>query len=97
MRNFISYILAGFIAVLVMDVIAPSIGLSLAVFAWPAADGPAMHQIVDRTHKSDRLQIPTRSGRQTVPQNTPVLVGCEPVFSSLSKGNRSNFPGRCIS
>jgi hypothetical protein len=97
MRNFISYILAGVIAVFVMDVIAPSIGSSLAVFAWPAADGVTVHQNVDRTHKSDRLKIPTRSGRQTVPQNTPVLIGCEPAFSPLSKGNRSNFAGRCMS
>ncbi len=97
MRNFISYILAGSIALLVMDVFGAPIGLNLAVFAWPAVDGAAIHQVVDRTHKSDRLPIRTLSGRQTLPQNTSVLIGCEPVFSPLSKGNQLNFPGRCIS
>lgn len=97
MRNLIYYILAGSIAVLVMDVFAAPIGLGLAVFAWPAVDGPAMHQIVDRTHKSDRLPVRALSGRQTLPQGMPVLIGCEAVFSPLSKGNQSNFPGRCLS
>jgi len=97
MRNFISYVLAGLTAVLVMDVFGAPIGLNLAVFAWPAVDGVVLHQVVDRTHNSDRLPTGTRSGRQTFPQNTPLLIGCEPVFSSLSKDNRSNFPGRCIS
>lgn len=95
MRNFIWYILAGALVVLLMDVIAPPVGLSLTV-ARPSVEGSAPPQVVDRTHKSDRLQIPTASGRRVTPPNTPVLVGCDPVFSSLSTAKQINFPGRCI-
>lgn len=94
MRNFLSYILAGALVVLLLDVIAPPVGLGLA--AWPPVDGQTVPQVVDRTHKSDRLPVPRATGRRTTPPNAPVLVGCEPVFSALSKEKQANFPGRCL-
>lgn len=94
MRNFLSYILAGALVGLLLDVIAPPVGLGFA--ARPYSDGQPIPQAVDRTHKSDRLPVPQATGRRTMPPNAPVLVGCEPVFSALSKEKQANFPGRCL-
>ena len=97
MRKFVSYIFAGSVVVLAMDVIAPPAGLGLALMAQRAVAGNATPQIVDRTHKGDRLQAPMANDRRrTPPSAPPVLIGCEPVFSALSSGARANFPGRCI-
>jgi len=97
MGKFVSYIFAGSAVVLVMDVIAPPVGLGLALMGWPEVAGNATPQIVDRTHKGDRLQAPMAHDRQrTLPSAPPVLIGCEPVFSALSSGARANFSGRCI-
>jgi hypothetical protein len=96
MRNFLSYILAGALIVPLLDVIAPPVGLGLGLAAWPPVDGQTIRQVVDRTHKSDRFPLLRATGRRTTPPNAPVLVGCEPVFSALSKEKQANFPGRCL-
>jgi hypothetical protein len=97
MRKFVSYIFVGSAVALAMDVIAPPADLGLALRAWPAIAGNATPQIVDRTHKGDRLQAPMANDRRRTPPNAPpVLIGCEPVFSALSSGARANFPGRCV-
>jgi hypothetical protein len=100
MRGFTSYLLAGFVVVLAMDLIAPPIGLGMSLVAWPAAKEAPIVQIVNRTHKGDRLQVlqvPTASDHQKAPSVAPAtLVGCEPVFSSLSANAKLNFAGRCL-
>jgi hypothetical protein len=97
MRGFISYILAGIVVLVAMDAIAPPAGLGLAIGKWPSVDGNVAEQVVDRTHKGDRLQVPMAKGGRTSPSLAPeMLIGCEPVFSSLSASSRINFPGRCI-
>jgi hypothetical protein len=97
MRNIISYSLASAFVVLLLAVISPPAGFSLSVAARPSVEKQeAVPQIVDRRHKSDRLQVPRASGRQLTPRPAPVLVGCEPAFSSLSKEKQANFPGRCL-
>ena len=94
MRKLISCLFAGAALVLVMNVVA---GPGLAFMAWPAAAGSAMPQVVDRTHKSDRLRMPTANDRRWTPPSAPgVLIGCEPVFSALSSGTHVNVPGRCV-
>ena len=98
MRSFFSCLFAGTLAVLVMDAVAPPVGLGLAVMAWPVVDGGAMPQMVNRAHKSDRLKVPLANGRQMAPPIAPaMLVGCEPVFSALSGAAAANRPGRCVS
>jgi hypothetical protein len=97
MRGVISYVLAGIFVVLAMDIVAPPAGLGLSVSAWPALEERSVLQSVDRTHKSDRLPIPAASGRRpATPQAPATLIGCEPVFSSLSSAASANFPGRCV-
>jgi hypothetical protein len=93
MRNILSYSLAGALVVVLLDVVAPPAGLGAA---WSTFEGGAASQVVDRAHKSDRLHVPRASGRQMTPRSAPVLVGCEPVFSALSKEKHANFPGRCL-
>jgi hypothetical protein len=97
LRTVISYILAAAFVVLVMDVLALPAGFGLAVGARPSVDGNGMPQIVDRTHKGDRLQFPAAHDRRNAPAGKPaMLIGCEPVFSSLSSGARANYAGRCV-
>jgi len=97
MRAFISYILAALVVVIALDAIAPPAGFGLAIGARPAVEQEnATGQVVDRTHKADRLQVPSANGRRMSPPRAPaVLIGCEPVFSSLSANSRANFAGRC--
>ena len=97
MRGLVSYILAGIVVVVAMDAIMPRAGLGLAIGTWPAVEGKETSQVVDRAHKSDRLPVPLANGRRMFPPRAPaVLVGCEPVFSSLSASSRANFSGRCV-
>jgi len=97
MREFISYILAAIVVVIALDAIAPPAGFGLAIGASPAIEQEnAAGQVVDRTHKADRLQVPLANGRRMSPPRTPAVpIGCEPVFSSLSANSRANFAGRC--
>ncbi len=97
MRGFTSYLVAGFVVVLALDLIAPPVGLGMALVTWPAAKAAPIVQIVNRTHKGDRLLVPVASDRQKAPPAAPAtLVGCEFVFSSLSANARLNFAGRCL-
>ena len=97
MRDIVSYILAGAFVVLLLDVIALPAGLGFRAAAWPSVERQGLApQIVDRTHKSDRLLVPKASGRRLTPPAAPVLVGCDHVFSALSKEKQANYPGRCL-
>ncbi len=97
MRGFLSYSLAGLVLLVAMDAIAPPAGLGLAIGTWPSVDGSTAELVVDRTHKGDRLQAPLANSGRTSPSSAPaMLIGCEPVFSSLSASSRANFPGRCV-
>jgi hypothetical protein len=98
MRGFISYTLAAIVVLIALDVIAPLSGFGLAINAWPVIEEEnAMNQLVDRTHKADRLQLPLANGQRVSPPRAPaVMIGCEPVFSSLSASSRANFAGRCV-
>jgi hypothetical protein len=92
MRGLASYLLAGILVVLALDVIAPPVGLGLAR-ARPAIDVPPVQSVV-RINKGDRLNI---LGKQQEPQKRPaMLVGCDPVFSPLSASAKANYSGRCI-
>jgi hypothetical protein len=96
MRNFLSYVLVGVLVVVLLDLVAPPVGLGLGSAAWPSVGGGTPPQVVDRTHKSDRLQVPRANGRRLAPSGAPVPVGCDAVFSTLSKEKQANFPGRCL-
>jgi hypothetical protein len=94
-RTLVSYVLFGALVVLALDIIAPPAGFGLAVGARPAID--VTPQVVNRTHKSDKLLLPMANERRKTPPHKPaVLIGCEPVFSSLSAAARVNFAGRCV-
>ena len=97
MRNFVSYGLASALVALLLAVIAPPAGFGLDVSARPSIEGQRLApQIVDRTRKSDQLPVPKATGRRLTPPAAPVLVGCDPVFSALSKDKQANYPGRCL-
>ncbi len=97
MRGFMSYLVAGVVVVLAMDLIAPPVGLGMVMVAGPVAKNDSAVQFVNRTHKGDRLQVPIASDHQKAPSTAPAtLVGCESVFSSLSANAKLNFAGRCL-
>src|SRR5665213_3120351 len=96
MRGVASYLLAGILVMLVLDFIAPRAGLGLAIRAQPVnALVVVPNQFVDRTHKGDRLPLPTDIGRQQRP-HVPLMIGCEPAFSPLSNSAGANVAGRCV-
>lgn len=97
MRGFASYLLAGILVVLAMDMVAPPIGIGLSVGAWPATEVAPAVQVVDRSGKGDRLNTSTTVGKRQEPVTPPpVLIGCDPAFSPLSASARANFSGRCV-
>lgn len=98
MRGFASYLIAGILVVLAMDIIAPPVGLGFALGAWSAVPHDEITQSVNRAHKADRLLVPsTTVGKTQSPRKPPtVMVGCDPVFSPLSASARANFAGRCV-
>lgn len=72
---------------------APVLG-ALAVQAWPIVPAGQQLQQIDRTHKGDRLDIPTtRIGKRPV-EAPKVLIGCEPAASPLA-GSTAAMAGRC--
>ena len=87
-------ILAGISVVVAIDIVAPPPGFELATVAQSATD--PNQQVVDRTRKGDRLQVPKANGRQFPPAGSPMPIGCEGAFSALSAGAKANFPGRCL-
>lgn len=96
MRGFYLSVFAGVLVLLAIDVLAPPAGLGVPVIAWTAVDQGAMPQVVNRSHKSDRLQQPAITGRRRQPAAPAMPVGCEPVFSALSSSAYANYPGRCL-
>jgi hypothetical protein len=97
MRGGVSYVTAGVVVVLSMDLIMPPAGLGLVVGARLAVDRSSALQSVDRKHKGDRMPALTIVSKQQLPPKSPaVLIGCEPVFSPLSASKHANFPGRCV-
>ena len=97
MRGFVLNIILGTAVVVMLGVVAPPL-VGFALGARQPADDVGNSQIVDRTHKGNRLQLPTVNGRKKPPTSAPtMLTGCEPVFSSLSSSAASaNFAGRCV-
>ena len=97
MRGFAAYLVAGILVVRAMDFVAPPAGLGLAIGAWPVTERGAPTPFVDRTHKGDRLSLPTDVGKQQAPSAPPaVMIGCEPAFSPLSASARANSSGYCV-
>jgi hypothetical protein len=95
MRGFMGYLLIGGLATLAMSAVTLT-GFGLAFGARPLAEPGVIIQHVDRTHKGDRLDLPTRFGARPSPQAQPALpVGCDRVFSSLST-KHANPAGRCL-
>ena len=97
MRGFASYLVAGILVVLALDLFAPPVGLGLSVHAWSVVPPGATLQYVDRTHKGDRLNISVTTIDKRQMRRTPskMMVGCDPAFSPLSTGASVNFAGRC--
>ncbi|MEP7031319.1 MAG: hypothetical protein ABI830_10340, partial [Pseudolabrys sp.] len=93
MRGIATYMLAGILVVMALDLVAPLAGVGVS-----AATLPEPVQSVNRTNKADRVPLPaTTVGERQSTDKTPVmLTGCEPVFSPLSASARANFAGRCI-
>jgi len=95
MRRFVSYVIAGILVVLMLDMIAPPVGLGLSPVGAATFTGDAGLQSVDRTHKADRIPVTTVSKQQPATR-APVLQGCEPAFSVLASSARANFARSCV-
>ncbi len=97
MRGLASYLLAGILVVLAMDMVSPPVGIGLSFGAWPAVEAAPLAQVVDRAGKGDRLRTSTTVSKRQELQTPPaVLIGCDPAFSPLSASAQANFSGRCV-
>ncbi|MCK9919109.1 hypothetical protein MXD81_59275 [Microbacteriaceae bacterium K1510] len=107
MRSVVSYSLASVLVVLTAGFVAPASWLGLPVGARPVVGTGMTVQTVDRSNKSDRLDIPltvidkkkpaTTVGKERAPAApVKILDGCDPVFSPLSSSAQANLPGRCL-
>jgi hypothetical protein len=97
MRNFISSIVVAAAVALVLDAVVLPTGFSLAVTARHSVESDFSGQVVDRTGKGDRLNVPL-ANQPASPRTAPTMpIGCEPAFSALSSGAYANFAGRCLS
>jgi len=111
MRGLSTYLLAGALAAVAMDVsILP--GTSSVIGAWPQIEhadviGPVAGQSVNRADKGDRLDLKqtvvgkSQSIESITPSAKPAALpqGCEPAFSTLtaSAAYAGNFVRGCIS
>jgi hypothetical protein len=93
MRVFGALILGVFTG-LAISYTGPVLDWGFAVNAATPSAGEA--QWVDRTFKSDRLDLrsATRVGKQPEKKPQKLLVGCEPASSPLSLQHAA-VPGRC--
>jgi len=97
MRSMAACLMAGVLAVLAMDLIAPPARIGLMGVSASAQD--VAIQSVNRTLKGDRLRMSATVAKRQAPPakpRSPVIVGCEPLFSPLVVSAHSNFAGRCI-
>ena len=91
MRNFISSILVAAAVALVLDAVVLPAGFSLAVTAKHSMDTDLSGQVVNRTRKGDRLQVPL-ANRSISPPST-ILVGAN-LRSAHSRPARTRIlPG----
>lgn len=101
MRAFAGYFLIGSLAALATGLVTVT-GADLAVGARPVVEPGQLIQSVDRTHKSDRLDLGTVSAPAVAPvpphQKEPATlpIGCEPAVSALAGPAQSNNASRCI-
>lgn len=63
------------------------------------AEAEPVRQIVDRSHKGDRLFFSAVANTVQVKPGPGAGVpeGCDPAFSPLAVGEADNFPARCLS
>ncbi len=96
MRKVAAYFLAGVLVVLATCAIAAIVPVP-SVNAGPVARGGTPVQWVDRSGKSDRLDLNTSVNRKLPQQRIRqrIMSGCEPVFSTLAAARADNFAGRC--
>ena len=104
MRKYAGYLLIGCLAAMAAGAVTLT-GLGYAVHARPAVERGGVIQYVDRSNKSDRLDLEGPVDGQAVPKTTrgspparaqQVPLGCDPAFSPLTNGHL-NFPARCAS
>lgn len=97
MRGYAVYLGAGIGVLGTLAVVAPHLGLGWSVSARSVVPPGTAIQYVDRSHKGDRMTpaVTIVDKHPMRPQPSKVMEGCDPAFSSLSKGAGANYSGRC--
>jgi hypothetical protein len=74
-----------------------SAGLASSPAHAASASEIAMRPLVDRTHKSDRLDGPAAAARKILKSRPVRLIeGCEPLVSPYVDPALARIPGRCF-
>lgn len=80
MRGFASYLIAAFLVVLALDMVAPPVGFGFSpVGAAPATANSVPLHTVDRANKGDRIPMTTIGKRQPEQQAPKMLTGWKSV------------------
>jgi hypothetical protein len=77
--------------------IALAMVYGVAQLASARAEAEPLTQIVDRSHKGDRLSLIAITKKAKPSPGTGVPEGCEPAFSPLAVQEADNFAARCLS
>ena len=98
MRAFADYLLIGVLAVAAMSLITVA-SVDLTAGARPMPEQGGLIQSVDRSHKGNRLDMPSKVGSETPKAKKQIALpdGCEPAFSPLMPAERPSLTGHCVS
>lgn len=82
----VALLISGLVVGLAVGLAAPDLNFGFTVGARPVAPAGSVVQWVDRTHKGNRLALPTTSvDNQPLPVPAQkIMDGCEPAASPLS-------------
>lgn len=96
MRVLVSYLSASAAAAFIVALLLPPGSQGQAVDSRSTRPSGAAPHFVNRSAKSDRLDIAVTTIDKRPPMRMPdiILVGCDPAFSPLAAAD-ANFPSRC--
>jgi hypothetical protein len=98
------YLAAGLLVGLAVSFLVPPAETSFALGTSSVSTHSVSTQIIDRTHKADRLPLPQQFIHSVPPsrhtpatQTGPVGLGCDPAFNPKCLVVELDYPTVCVS
>ena len=104
MCNAASYLASILLIGVTISILTPKAETGLALDVRSVSTRSMSEQIVNRSHKADRLILPTKAIRDVGPSHPArepvkaprILPGCESALGPTSISARLNYPTRCL-